>query len=40
MRDPSLFLPSFIRLVDSKALEISPTFDKGTYELKLIGIGG
>ena len=37
MRDLSKSVPSFISLRNNKVIEIQPTYEKGTYDLIIIG---
>ncbi len=37
MQDPSNILPEFITLKNNKAIDVSPTLQKGIYQIVLIG---
>ena len=37
MRDLSKSVPSFISIRNNKVIEIQPTYEKGTYDLIIIG---
>lgn len=37
MKDSSFSVPDFITINNNNAIKVFPTFQKGTYKLKLIG---